>query len=560
MPQLSSTSDKPVRVAIIGAGLSGIVLAIELKRKLNLDTFTIYERNNDVGGTWRDNFYPGCACDVPSHWYSLSSELNPNWTHKYSSQPEIQAYWKQVHAKHNLGSHTQYDRNFVSATWDSTTATYHAIFKNLAGETFNIECEVLISAVGGFSKPLEKPESMKGLERFEGETFHSARWRRDVELKGKRVGVIGNGCSATQFIPIISEDKSTTVYNFSRSPSWFMPRPQKAYSSLTKSIFRHVPGAMRMYRNFLAVTCDSRYLVWMMSMSPIRHYVEEVAAKYIRDTSPQKYHDFLVPKYPFGCKRVIMDPGYLESLHRSNVDLVVGPIDEITEKGIRTKDGKMYDLDVIILGTGFDLTSGALGLNVTGLDGKTLTEQWESQGGPQAYLGTAVSNYPNFYMILGPNVASGTASVVYSTEAQVNLIVQMIEPMVKYGVKSLVTKVDAEMMYNQKLQADLKRTVWAGGCTSYYRLPNGKIVATYPGTTTRFSWETRSPVWENYIQVGGTQRMGVVKRRNQVLKVLALIGLVVVIRQLGLENIKRELVVFALDLLSFLQWARGIVA
>ncbi|KAM0753779.1 FAD/NAD(P)-binding domain-containing protein [Meredithblackwellia eburnea MCA 4105] len=558
---MSPTPKYKVDVVIVGAGLSGMILGIELKKRLGLHSFTIYEKQTDVGGTWRDNYYPGCACDVPSHWYSLSTELNPNWTHKFSSQPEIQQYWKNVYQKHNLVANTQLDSTFVSAKWIEKTQGYECLFKRTStGEEFTVKCNVLVSCIGGFSTPLDKPHGMKGIEDFKGPKFHSARWNYDVDLSGKRVGVIGNGCSATQFIPIISEDKSTEVINFSRSPSWFAPRPQKAYSETTKAIFRNVPGVMRLYRDFIAATSDARYLVWMLKLSPVRHYVEEYMAAYIRKTAPKKYADFLVPSYPFGCKRVIMDPGYLECLHRSNVELVTDGIDTITENGIRGKSGKEYEFDVLILGTGFDVSEVGLGINVTGRNGKTITDRWLAQNGPEAYLGTSISGYPNFYTVLGPNVASGTASVVYSTEAQVNYIIQMIEPMTKYGVKSFECKMDAERGYNKEIQAKLKETVWNGGCTSYYKLGD-KVIATYPGTTTEFWWRTRKPVWENFTQRGGERSVALRNRLNQIAKGLAALAALLYVRRKGWKNIQRDVVLFLLmryqDVMGAVQAIRG---
>lgn len=240
-----------------------------------------------------------------------------------------------------------------------------------------------------------------------------------------------------------------------------------------------------------------------------------------------------------------MDPGYLAALNRSNVDMVSDGIATINAGGIEGVSGKQYDFDVLILGTGFDLSTGGLGLNVVGLDGKTISETWTASGGPQSYLGTTLANYPNYYSILGPNVASGSASVVYSTEAQVNYIVKMLEPMVKYGVKSFECKVEAEQRYNTEIQARLKGTVWNGGCKSYYK-QGDKVIATYPGTTTEFWWRTRKPIWENYIQVGGTHRVGVVTRTRQLLKIIALVALALYVRKVGTKAIKRDMVIFLL--------------
>ncbi|KAK4053089.1 FAD/NAD(P)-binding domain-containing protein [Microbotryomycetes sp. JL201] len=530
-------------IVIVGAGLSGVTLGLELRKK-GITSFTIYEKNKDVGGTWYQNVYPECACDVPSHWYSLSTELNPNWTSKYSPQPEI-LDWKGVYLKSGLPKHTKFDSTFVKAVWDEQRQGYDCEFKNSAGDSFNVRCDVLVSCIGGFSTPLDKPHGMKGIESFKGEVFHSARWRHDIDLKGKRVAVVGNGCSAAQFIPAIAKEKSTHVINFSRTPSWFMPRDQKQYSSMTKWMFRNVPGVMRVYRDYIATMSDSRYLVWMLQFKTIRHYVEQVSADYIRKNSPTKYHNFLVPKYPFGCKRVILDPGYLQSLFQSNVELVTDRIDTITEKGIRGKSGEEYEFDVLILATGFDLSEHGLGINVRGRHGKTVTEQWLEQKGPQAYMGTCISNFPSFYTVLGPNVASGIASVVYSTEAQVNFIVKMIKAQTDYGVLSFECKTDAEKEYNDWLHAKLDKTVWKGGCESYYKLGD-KVIATFPGPVTQLTWMLREPKWEDFHQVGGRGNVALRKRVKKTVKWAAILWTLLTIRRKGFKQFRNDIVLFLL--------------
>ncbi|KAL8278353.1 hypothetical protein RQP46_009245 [Phenoliferia psychrophenolica] len=534
---------KQVRVAIIGGGISGMVLAIELK-KIGLSSYTIYERMTDVGGTWRDNYYPGCACDVPVHWYSLSTELNPDWPTKFSGQPEIQKYWKRIYEKHQLASNTQLDSTFLSAVWNDASG-YTCKFKSTAsGKEFTVVCDVLVSAIGGFSTPKEKPPGMEGLELFGGKSFHSARWNKDVELSGKRVAVIGNGCSGAQFIPIISEDPTTDVINFCRTPNWFAPRPQKSYSSVTKAAFRYVPGLMRTYRNFIALSGDARFAAWQLKNAGLRTMAEEHLWSYMSSQAPEKYHDFLRPSYPMGCKRIIMDPGYLKALHRPNLDLVTKPITSITKKGIMA-DGVEREFDVIILATGFSFEGEKLGLDIKGRHGKRLADQWEAQGGPQAYLGTSVHGFPNFYTLLGPNAAGGAASALYSIEAQVGLVVQMIKPMMNYGVKSFETKIEAEKGYNLDLQVKLHKTVWHGGCSSWY-LNGDKLVANFPGFVTELVLMLRTPTWDSYIQRGGTRRLAVRHRLHQLLQIVGLVAFGVVVCAIGRAKIQREIASFTL--------------
>ncbi|GAA97795.1 uncharacterized protein L969DRAFT_99787 [Mixia osmundae IAM 14324] len=516
---------RDLRVCVIGSGISAICLAMEL-RAMKFDTFTMYERETRPVGTWMTNTYLACECDVKSHYYSHSKELSPDWSRTYAGQEEILEYWMRIWNKYHLQDNTRFDSNFVRATWDSDRSLYVVDFEQTSNRDvkWSIECEVLVSALGSFSQPIDKPVGMKGLDSFNGPVFHSAKWRHDVDLSNKRVGVIGNGASASQFIPALAKDPTTHVINFSRTPSWYYPRDQGNYSSLTKAAFRYVPGLMRAHRIYIAARADMRWPAWVLSSNMVRHIAEETAINFITSTAPAKYHNFLIPTYPMGCKRVILsDPvgGYLDCLNQSNVELITDKIDTINETGIRGASGEQYDFDVLILGTGFDVTERGLGIEVKGSKGTTLTQQWKKQGGPQAYLGTTVSNTPNFMMMLGPNVATGIASVVFSSETQASYIAQMIKKMRQYDIKSFELKTDSEERYNQWLHKSLKNTVWTGGCSSWYRLENGKVVVTWPGTLTGFWLRARVPTWSHYTQLGGTARIAFVEWRKTVLRRLA---------------------------------------
>ena len=360
---------------------------------------------------------------------------------------------------------------------------------------------MLVSAIGGFSTPLDRPPDIPGLDSFAGVTFHSARYKHEVELAGKRVGVIGNGCTGAQLVPSLANapesERPSQIINFCRTPSWFVPREQKAYSGTAKALFRSVPGLMRAYRWWIAATNDARFVVWRLSNSTLRHYVEEVrplsaaccsfacsqralaqeSTKYITQTAPSKYHTWLIPHYPFGCKRVVIDPGYLASLHHDHVSLVTDRIVQVEREGIRGASGELYELDVIILATGFDLSATGDALNIFGRDGLSITDRWQAVGGAQAYRGTAMAHFPNFYALLGPNTATGHGSVIHAHESQAQLITQLVAPLARNNVRSLEVKLDAEERYNSALREKLKDTVWAGGCASYYK-QGDKIVAT----------------------------------------------------------------------------------
>ncbi|KAK9894108.1 FAD/NAD(P)-binding domain-containing protein, partial [Cystobasidium minutum MCA 4210] len=490
----------------------------------------LLEREAGAGGTWRVNTYPGCACDIPSQWYSWSQELNPNWSAAFSTQPEIQKYWEGLFHKYKLDEITRFNSTFQRADWNAETKTYKVIFSDTLDpkQVFELDADILISAIGGFSTPLDKPPGMKGLDNFKGERFHSARWDHSVELKGKTVGIIGNGCSAAQFLPILAKDPSINIVNFSRTPSWFMPRFDSKISAAKQWVYAHVPFTQVLVRAFLVALLDSRWIIWVLSNVRVRKFAEKNAVKYIKENAPKKYHDFLVPKYPFGCKRVIVDPGYLKALNNENVELISDPIDTVTEKGIRTKNGTEHPLDVLILGTGFDVSERGLGINVFDADGKCLSEQWKEQKGPQAYLGTVVSGFPNFYVLLGPNVATGHTSAIAHIESQIHYVVEMVKAMQKYNVQAFQLRKSAEDEYNKWLHKKLDNTVWNGGCDSWYRLPNGKVVAVWPGTYSYFWWLTLKPNFSHYLQIGGRERVADIMESdkwNTIFKVLSVIVL-----------------------------------
>ncbi|KEI40463.1 uncharacterized protein L969DRAFT_15820 [Mixia osmundae IAM 14324] len=491
-------------VCIVGSGISGMILAIELCLK-GITDVTIYERTGTCAGTWSQNTYPGCACDVPSHWYSYSKVMNPDWSQAFSAQPEIEKYWEHVRDLYNLKAITKYYTNFEDATWNESKQNYTARFRDVSPqkgglestEDFTITAQVVVSCIGGFSLPLDKPPGLPGIENFEGKSMHSARWDNKIELKGKKVGIIGNGCSGAQIVPTLAKDRSIQLYNFSRTPSYFVPRPQHTYPRIVKWMFRYIPGVALLYRFFIAFVSDLRWLAWLMNNRFIRWYATNMSVTHIKKTAPKKYLDFLIPKYPFGCKRVIMDPGYLESLHQDNVELVTDPIDTIVDKGIRGKSGQVYDLDVIVLATGFNLSSKGLGLNLIGRGGMAVHEWWEQTNGPQAYLGTTLPHFPNFAMCLGPNVANGHASAIASIEHQIKHVVELCKAMTDRGITSWEIKERVEHEFNDKLHKRLGRTAWSG-CASYYRMDNGKVIATWPGTVFRYGLQLRSPRFSEY--------------------------------------------------------------
>ncbi|GLB34847.1 putative L-lysine 6-monooxygenase (NADPH-requiring) [Lyophyllum shimeji] len=490
------------RIIIVGAGLAGISTAIALKKQLGFENFTIYEKATEVGGTWRDNTYPGCGSDVPGHWYSLSTELNPEWSSYYVNQPEIRAYWEGLYHKYDLPTKTKLGHGVTSAEWDSDCQLYRVEVEEVAtGKKIQTEAEIMFYAIGGFMSPMF-PKDVGGVEKFRGVAWHSARWRHDVDLKGKRVGVIGNGCSAAQFVPEISADPSVEVINFCRTPQWYLPRGNFHYPKWVQWIFGHVPLAMRLYRNWIMARSDLSFLAFRKNNRILVALTRRLLSLYIKRTAPKDQAAALIPTYAPGCKRIIVDPGYLQALHRPNVAISWDAIKGIVEEGIELRSGKIVPLDIIIFGTGY--STEAVDLRLRGSKKTTAHEYFETQGGGTAYLGTCMPGFPNCFSLLGPNVATGHASVIFSEEAQIGLAIQLIKPILDGKAKSFEVTDEATNRYNTWLQNRLSLSVWTD-CHSYYHVGNQKqtkIVATFPGPVALFWWFARRVRWDDFTGVG----------------------------------------------------------
>ncbi|TCD69126.1 hypothetical protein EIP91_008602 [Steccherinum ochraceum] len=497
------------RVIIIGAGVGGLMMAIALKKRLNFQNFIIYEQSDDLGGTWNLNTYPGCASDVATHWYSLSSDLNPDWDTSHVYQPQLKAYWKQLSAKYGISGHIVYFTQFTGAEWDSQRQMYRTEITDMrSGETRVEYTNIVISAIGCLNVPFY-PEELRGIQTvFKGAHFHSARWNHSVDLRNKRVAVIGNGCSASQFVPLITEDPTTQVVNFCRTPNWILPKASAWREPIPvwkRRIFKYVPFAMRLYRWALFVKYESTYVL-VISGSPDRKVRKQVASdmrKYIQENAPEKYHDILTPKYAFGCKRFIVDSGYLEAFHRPNNELNYDGIAEVIESGILTKKGEHFDFDVIIQATGFVVDEYPI--KVRGVDGSTIQDYFRERGGPTSYRGTAFPNFPNFYTLFGPNMATGHGSVIHSEESQVNYLVQMLQPILSRQVSSFEVTHAATDDWNAFIQRRLGKSVWSV-CQSWYRVGHsGKNCGIWPGTFTEQWWSLRKPIWSHYKALGASQ-------------------------------------------------------
>ena len=463
------------RIAILGTGFSGIAAAVKLIEEGEED-FVIYERADDVAGTWRDNHYPGCACDVPSHLYSFSFAPNPTWSRAFSPQPEIRDYIKGVSESYGITPHIRFNHNLESAVWDDAFQVWRLTTSR--GER---TADILISAVGGLSSP-SIPE-IKGLEDFEGPTFHSAEWDHDVDLKGRKVAVIGTGASAIQFVPEIQPEVEG-LNLFQRTPAWIMPRRDRAISSFEKRLFKRVPLAQKAMRT--AIYWARELFVLPMLHPSIAKRTEKIAREHLEHQVPDpELRAKLTPTYSIGCKRILLSNRYYRSLGNENVDVVTEGISEVRKGSIVTTDGVEHAADTIIFGTGFKVADMPIGHQVHGRDGRSLHETWD--GSPNAHLGTTVPGFPNFFMLMGPNTGLGHTSVTIMIEAQVGLVMGALKHLKKTGSAALEPTIESSEKWRSEMDSMSKGTVWtSGGCNSWYLDEHGRNSILWPSFATKF--------------------------------------------------------------------------
>ncbi|KAF7307994.1 hypothetical protein MKEN_01161100 [Mycena kentingensis (nom. inval.)] len=488
-------------VVIVGAGIGGVSFAIALRSKLNVDDFIIYEKASDVGGTWRDNIYPGASSDVGMHFYSLSTDLNPDWPSTHGSQKDTQKYWSQLASKYAIYPKIQFNTRVISATWSREKLEYDIVVEDVVkGERSRTSARVLISAVGLLEVP--RFPDISGVDTFAGPKFHSARWDTGVNLAGKRVAVIGNGASSTQFVPIISEDPSVQVTQFCRTPNWLLPPIRADYSDLEKWSFRNVPFLMRFYRFLLYLRSELLYTL-VFARKYIRDNTARGAKSYIVQNAPKELLEHLVPKYSLGCKRVIFDTDFLKSLHRPNMKLNWDGIQSISEDGVITSKGQKLSFDVMIFATGF--TADRYPLHVIGDEGISVQKYYDSQGGPKGYLGTTIPGFPNLFLIAGPNTTTGHTSVILTEEIQINYILKFVQPLLANEVKAFSITPIATDAYNALIHERLARSVFVQ-CISWYRTGGeGKVSSIFPGPMALYQWWMRRPMWEDYEIMGATE-------------------------------------------------------
>ncbi|TKA32458.1 hypothetical protein B0A50_01566 [Salinomyces thailandicus] len=493
-------------VLIIGAGPSGLGTAIQLKRHRLTSSIEIVEKCGDVGGTWLVNTYPGCGCDVASHFYSFSFALNPDWSQKFSMRSEIQQYFRNVADQYDIVPHCRFFSTVDDARWNDDDHLWEVKITNQqTKETYTRRAKIVVSAVGSLSVP--KPCEVPGAEEFNGPLFHSAQWDHSLDWKDKDIVVLGNGCSATQFVPIMSQS-ARHLTQFARQAHFLAERPNPVYSEAFKWVMRWVPGAMRAYRFKLYADMEKDFAGFdIESGKLIREGLKEENEKYVKRMAPERYWEALIPRHEIGCKRKVMDTDYLATLWKENVELISDdPVEKITETGVLTRKGKQVRADAIVMATGFAVYRMLFPIEIHGQGGVSMNEYWDSnhKGAAQAYLGTCVPGFPNLYTLMGPNTVTGHLSVIYTIECQINFALRLMTPVLKslhaqqrslMGPSNEVTAVDVTPESAQRhiswLQNKLSKLVWSSGCTSWALDPKtGLNIAMYPEYQFIFWWRS----------------------------------------------------------------------
>ncbi len=483
MPGVIKNKDiaRTLKVAIIGAGFGGIASAIKLLQS-DIQDFVILEKASDVGGTWRENQYPGAACDVQSHMYSLSYAPKTDWSKRYAEAPEIFKYIKTLISDYELSPYIQFNQKVCTTRYAEDRCVWQ--IETASGDRF--EAQFLIFASG----PLHVAQipKIKGIEDFKGEIFHSSQWNHNYDLTGKNVASIGTGGSAIQYIPEIAP-QTKQLYVFQRTAAWVIPRDERQYSALDKRLFAKYDWFRKLHRARLYWSNESRVVpIVQPQMMKAGQKLAELFIKYqVKDkTTAQK----LTPNYTMGCKRILVSNKYFPSFNRSNVELVTDSIQELTADSIITKDGVERKIDCLIYGTGF-ITDPRIYLksfDCYGENGLELKQAWKD--GAESYYGVSTQGFPNLFQLLGPNTVLGHNSVIFMIESQVNYILQMIQALERTHADAIVVKDSVQTRFNADLQKQFEGTVWQSGCVSWYQQDGGKNFALWPSYTWKYWLKT----------------------------------------------------------------------
>jgi cyclohexanone monooxygenase len=467
-----AAAERHFDVLVVGAGFAGLGAAIKL-HEAGFDDFAVLEKADRPGGTWRDNTYPGCGCDVPSAVYSFSFAPNPDWSRAYAEQQEIQDYLERTVEEYGVTPRIHFGTEVQGASWSEAEQRW-----SLDTTTGPYSARVVITGAG----PLHEPNlpNVPGLDGFKGHVFHSARWDHDYDLRGRRVAVVGTGSSAIQFVPMIQPEVEQ-LYLFQRTAPWVIAKFDRRIGDAEKRLYRRYPGVQRALRNVLYGMFE---LTQIAQRRPrVMQQVQRLALLHLRrQVKDPELRRVLTPNFILGCKRILLSNTYYPALQQPNAELVPHALREVREHSVIGADGVEREVDTIIFGTGFHVTDMPIGERVRGDDGRSLADVW--QGSPRAYLGTTVAGFPNLFMLIGPNVGNGHTSAIVLIEAQLEYALGALKEMRERGLSSLTVRAEVQHAYNERVQKALAGTVWnSGGCQSYYLDRNGTNSTIYPWTT-----------------------------------------------------------------------------
>lgn len=471
------------QVAIIGAGFGGLAIAIRLLQH-HIHNFVILEKSDEVGGTWRENQYPGAACDVQSHLYSLSFAPKTDWSKRYAEAPEIFQYIQDVVQQFNLREYCQFNSEVVHTEYHEKDCVWYVALK----DGRQLSCQYLVFASG----PLHVPQipHIKGIEKFQGKVFHSSQWDHQYDLNGKVVASIGTGGSAIQYIPEIAPQVKQ-LYVMQRTAAWVIPRDERKYLNIEKKLFKQADWFRKLHRARLYWSNESRAIPIMQPS--VMKYTQKLAEAFIRfQVKDKQLAQKLTPDYIMGCKRILVSNKYFPTFNRDNVELVTDAIQELTADSIITKDGKMRKIDCLIYGTGF-ITDPRIYLqpfSCIGEHGVELKQAWKD--GAESYYGISHKGFPNLFQLLGPNTVLAHNSVIFMIESQVDYILQMMDLVAQSQSNAIVVKDQVQDQFNHDVQDMLNNTVWQSGCVSWYQQDGGKNFALWPTYTWKYWLKTKS--------------------------------------------------------------------
>ncbi len=476
-----------LRVVVIGAGMSGLLAAIELDRAGFADV-VVYEKGDRVGGTWRDNTYPGIACDVPSHFYSYSFALNPDWSHRFSPGGEIQAYFEDIARRYDVERRVRFGREVVGCAFEDGRWRL-----TLADGATDV-ADFVLAATGVLHHP-NVPE-LPGLAAFEGAAFHSARWNHDIQLAGRRVGVVGTGSSSVQIVSAVVDEVDRLTL-FQRTPQWITPVENPAYGEAEREAFRLHPETMQAVRDEIAHAFTHGFANALVDAeSPILAAIHQACEANLENSVRDPVlREKLRPDYRATCKRLILSDGFYAAIQRDHAELVTEGIECVEKDGVRTADGRLHPLDVLVLATGFRVSDFVRPMQVTGRGGLALDDVWRA--GPTAHLAIAVPDFPNFFLLQGPSSPVGNFSLIEVAELQVGYILQLIELVRAGRAREVAPTAEAARRYEEERREAAKSTIWASGCRSWYIGQDGLPIA-WPFRFDRFREEMKAPRLEDY--------------------------------------------------------------